>query len=557
MSLKEIQKFAIDFLATQPFDSLKEVLKTLLNTVEEQTSAIAELKDETQRLKDEINRLKGEKGKPDIKSNADKPEDETKPAHKPHPKGVKSAKRSKIEITRRERLPVDRSTLPPDAQNKGTRSRVIQDISIQRDNIEFIIERFYSPSHKQTIESTLPENYRGHEFGPNLRAFVITLHYQCRITQKVLHTLLRGIGIIISEGQIGEILLDKDLAMFQEEKEAARVAAIEKHGYQQIDDTGARLGGENHFTIVTCNPDFCSFMTSASKNRLSALRGLSGGMDLKYVINSVAIDYMAEKISNRNLVRRIAGMASGRVFSQDDFEREVLLSPMLADIPERPVKDIWKKYIAEGCAIGAYHAGLLGVRAAALICDDAPQFKDILEYLGLCWVHEGRHYKKLIPQNPQFQKCLDDFLDSFWKFYDRLKEYRKHSGNILKKKLADEFDRLFVPNTDYYALNNQIKKTKKKRESLLLVLERPEIPLHNNGAELDIREKVVQRKIRNCFRSWRGARASDTFLSLLATCRKQSISFWSYIRDRILRINAIPPLAEIIRARSFALPIAA
>ncbi|ODS30883.1 MAG: hypothetical protein SCARUB_04012, partial [Candidatus Scalindua rubra] len=76
--------------------------------------------------------------------------------------------------------------------------------------------------------------------------------------------------------------------------------------------------------------------------------------------------------------------------------------------------------------------------------------------------------------------------------------------------------------------------------------EYPEIPLHNNTSELDIREKVIQRKIRNCFRSIRGAKASDTFLSLMATCRKQGITFWDYVRDRVYNLQKIPPLAEII-----------
>jgi hypothetical protein len=325
-------------------------------------------------------------------------------------------------------------------------------------------------------------------------------------------------GVSVSEGQIGEILLDKDLAVLEKEKEAAREVAIEKHGYQNIDDTGARINGQNAYTIVTCNEDFCSFMTSKSKDRLSALRGIAGGIELKYAINDTAIEYMSGKMSNRNLLRKLTELTGSRVYSQSEFEEKILKSPLILN-----AKEILKKHITEGCAIGAYHAGLMGVRSAALVCDDAPQFKGILEYLGLCWIHEGRHYKKLMPQNPQFQTCLDDFLDSFWKFYDRLKEYKKNPHALCKKALAAEFDQLFTPDKDYYVLNNQIKKTRKKRESLLLVLDRPDIPLHNNGAELDIREKVIQRKIRNCFRSWRGARASDTFLSLLAaTCLRSA-----------------------------------
>lgn len=87
----------------------------------------------------------------------------------------------------------------------------------------------------------------------------------------------------------------------------------------------------------------------------------------------------------------------------------------------------------------------------------------------------------------------------------------------------------------------------------MLVLNYPEIPLHNNTSELDIREKVVERKIRNCFRSMRGAEASDIFLGLMATCRKNKITFWNYIRDRVFNLNKIPPLGEIIKNKDLPL----
>ena len=184
-----------------------------------------------------------------------------------------------------------------------------------------------------------------------------------------------------------------------------------------------------------------------------------------------------------------------------------------------------------------------------LIADDAPQFKDILENLGLCWIHEGRHYKDLMPRHQEFRDILDHFMDEFWEFYNQLKKYKRKPIERLKRILGKRFDQLFNPNTDYYALNRVIKKTRSKKESLLLVLKHPEIPLHNNTSEQDIREKVIQRKIRNCFRSWRGAYASDTFLSLMATCRKQGISFWDYIKDRVYQANQIPPLGQMIEQK--------
>lgn len=546
MSFEEIKDKSLELLAKLPFSKLKEVLKSLLNYIEDLRVENEKSKAENQRLKDEINRLKGEKGKPDIKPSV-KPEESDKEENKNDSgssgkRNGKSSKRDKIKITRKKELPIDKSTLPPDAEYKGTRSVVVQDIKIELDNIEFVIERYYSPSQNKVFESELPPEYKDREFGPGIRTYVLTNHYQARIPQKLLHTILTGMGVIISEGQIGEILVSRHNEPFHQEREAARRAGIEKHSYQQIDDTGARLNGKNIYTIVTCNDDFCSFTTSEKKDRLSALKALSGLSELQYIINDIAIAYIDDKVSRKVLVRELEKLKSDRIYSGEEFKQKILNAPFIAG-----QIDAWKKYIEEGCAIGAYRENLLGPGSDVLVCDDAPQFKGILEYLGLCWVHEGRHYSKLVPHHSHFQKELDNFLKKFWDYYDELKKYKANPTQEKKDELSIKFDEIFRADTDYFALNRVIKKTAKKKEFLLLILEYPEIPLHNNTSELDIREKVIQRKIRNCFRSIRGAEASDTFLSLMAICRKQGIAFWDYVNDRVYNLHKIPPLAEIIK----------
>jgi len=546
MSFEEITNKSLELLARLSFPKLKEVLKILLNFIEDLRVENEKAKDENQRLKDEINRLKGEKGKPDIKPSK-KPEESDKEkkrndSDRLEKRKGKSSKKDRIKITRKKELPIDKSTLPPDAEYKGTRSVVVQDIKIVLDNIEFVIERYYSPSQNKVFESELPPEYKDREFGPGIRTYVLTNHYQARIPQKLLHTILTGLGVIISEGQIGAILVSRHNEPFHQEREAARRAGIEKNSYQQIDDTGARLNGKNIYTIVTCNDDFCSFTTSERKDRLSALKALSGLSELKYIINDIAITYIGDKVSRKVLVRELEKLKSDRIYSCEEFRREILNAPFIVG-----QIDAWKKHVEEGCAIGAYRENFLGPGSDVLVCDDAPQFKGILEYLGLCWVHEERHYDKLIPRHSHFQKELDNFLDKFWDYYDALKKYKENPTQEKKGALSIEFDELFSADTDYFALNSVIKKSAKKKESLLLVLEYPEIPLHNNTSELDIREKVIQRKIRNCFRSIRGAKASDTFLSLMAICRKQGITFWDYIQDRVYNLQKIPSLAEIIK----------
>ena len=59
---------------------------------------------------------------------------------------------------------------------------------------------------------------------------------------------------------------------------------------------------------------------------------------------------------------------------------------------------------------------------------------------------------------------------------------------------------------------------------MLLVLKRPDIVLHTNGSEGDIRGHVKWRKISGGTRSALGKRCRDGFASLKKTCRKLGIS---------------------------------
>ena len=126
-----------------------------------------------------------------------------------------------------------------------------------------------------------------------------------------------------------------------------------------------------------------------------------------------------------------------------------------------------------------------------LLCDDAPQFNWVTAQLALCWIHEGRHYKKLAPSSAPFRSALADFSKQFWQYYDDLLAYRQQPS-AAEKALC--WRRSSTPCsltvTGYRALDERIAKTKLKRASLLLVLDHPEIPLHNNPAELGARQRL-------------------------------------------------------------------
>lgn len=74
-------------------------------------------------------------------------------------------------------------------------------------------------------------------------------------------------------------------------------------------------------------------------------------------------------------------------------------------------------------------------------------------------------------------------------------------------------------------LDRLLRRIHKNKSELLLVLERPEIPLHTNGSERDIRDHVKKQKISGGTRSELGRQCRDTFSSLKKTCRKLRISF--------------------------------
>jgi hypothetical protein len=170
------------------------------------------------------------------------------------------------------------------------------------------------------------------------------------------------------------------------------------------------------------------------------------------------------------------------------------------------------------------------------------------------WVHEARHYNKLGPCFPPFQKLLAEFMTGFWDYYDELLAYREHPSSSERARLSARFDELFSTEpehkTDYYDLNERIAKTRAKKAALLMVLEHPEIPLHNNPAELAARARVRKRDVSFGPRVPDGTRAWDTFQTLAATATKLGVSFYAYVHDRISKRNKLPGLVTLITARA-------
>ena len=203
----------------------------------------------------------------------------------------------------------------------------------------------------------------------------------------------------------------------------------------------------------------------------------------------------------------------------------------------------------EAGAIASYHAETGYPVVEVIICDDAPQFKLITKDLGLCWVHDGRHYKKLSPIVPDNEKKLEDFRKTYWEYYEKLLKFKEKPEQELAETLSKEFDKVFSTTTGYEHLDERIKKSKSKKDELLMVLKYPEIPLHNNASELGVRAQVRRRDVSLQTKTAEGTKASDTFLTIVETAKKLCVNVYNYIFDRVSKRNDVKSLAEIIKEK--------
>lgn len=180
-----------------------------------------------------------------------------------------------------------------------------------------------------------------------------------------------------------------------------------------------------------------------------------------------------------------------------------------------------------------------------VMSDDAGQF-NVFDH-ALCWIHAERLINRLIPSNEVQRKAIHWAREGVWTLYADLKRYKKSPDPEQAEEIRAYFDELFRTRTNYATLNAQLKRLANNREELLKVLDRPELPLHNNLSERDIRDYVKKRKISGSTRSEAGRQCRDTFASLKKTCRKHGIKFWDYLQDRLAGSGNIPPLGEVIR----------
>ena len=488
-------------------------------------------------LRDEIAVLKGQKGRPVMKpSRMDKGTDKDgQPGGKgrgKRPNSGQPAKAARLDIHEERTMAV--IDVPDGSRFLGHRTFTVQDLRIGAHNTRFLLERWATPDGR-VLTAACPAELCGLHFGPSLRAFILYQHHHCHVTQPKLHEQLREWGLDLSVGQIDALLASGQDA-FSAEKSSLLKTGLAVSSAITVDDSGARHQGKNGYVTVVSGPTFAWFGSADNKSRIGFLTHLHDGQP-SYALDDIALGHLQKQGLKAALVERL----QTNPLAGDNWAAYL---DRLDICDERHRRIATEAALLGGLVAKGIHPML------AIVSDGAGQF-DILEH-GLCWVHTERLVHKLIPSNAAQRGEQERLRGEIWAYYADLKAYRAAPAPAPEstEALSARFESLFGQRTGWATLDRLLRRIRQHKGDLLRVLARPDMPLHTNASETDIRDYVKVRKISGGTRSDLGRQCRDTFARLKKTCRKLGVSFWAYLTDRLTAAGKVPPLVDLMRQRA-------
>ena len=533
-----------DSLESKSLEELCALVRALIVEVErlraenvQGQARIEALSRENLGLKDEIRRLKGLPPRPPAQSSGmEKATDRSAQAasHGPQvPPRRRGPGVSKLKIDLTVTLPV---VAPEGSRHRGYEELIVQDIVVAARTTLYRRERRETPEG-EIVTAPAPAGVIG-GCGPHLHRLVLMLHFKGQMTCERITSLLNDAGVSISKRQVVRLLTAK-LNVFAAEEAATFATGLLASPYITVDDTGARHARKSAFTTQFGSARFTAFRTAARKSRLAFLRHLLGGV-ARYEVNAEALAYM-RAVHVAPSLREALERSERRSFAD---EREWAAHLDGFGLPlKRGLVDSFR-LASEAALWGAIRAqGRL--EGTVIVSDEAGQFR--VGDHALCWVHAERLVQKLIPANALQENAIEVFKRMVWWFHGRLKAFKNDPTPQLAAELSRCFDRIFRRRTRYQSLNALLKRLAARKAELLRVLQRPEIPLHTNASENDIRTVVIKRKVSGGTISERGRDARDVMLGLAKTCAKLGLSFFDYIGDRLgIPGQKIPPLPSLL-----------
>lgn len=497
----------------------------------------AALKQVVAELRTEIAQLKGVAGRPAIKPSGMEPKTEPKLADAGEKRGVKGRKTERLVIHEERIIKVE---VPAGSRFKGYEDFVVQDLVLRPHVVRIRRERWLTPEGK-TVIAPMPAEVAGH-FGPELRRFVLLQYHQGQVTMPRLVAQLQALGIVISKRQVLRLLNTDQDAFLDEARDVLR-AGLETAAWISVDDTGARHTHQNGYCTQLGNNPFAAFATTALKSRLNFLEVLRAGYS-DYLINAEALAYLRQRALARSVIAELAADPELHFADQAAWMQHLdrLGITQLGVTPD-PVLSA-----TEGTVWGAIKAhGLLP--DTVILSDDAGQFA--IDHHALCWIHAERLIHKLDTFTDRQHAAPQHLRALSWWFYADLKAYRRDPDKRRRTALRARFDRIFRRRTGFATLDRLLERLHANKDELLVVLDRPEVPLHTNGSERDLRPQVIKRTISGGTRSDQGRDCRDAFLGLLLTCVKLGISFWDFLGHRLGVPGADAPyLPDLVRLRS-------
>jgi uncharacterized coiled-coil protein SlyX len=538
-----------------PPEEMTATVRLLLAFIAQQQQTIEQLQQQVQRqqieieaLKDEVARLQRRPAKPKIRPST-LPKDDTKAdddddndsagqgGGSDRSQKANTARKRKKKLTIHETKIIKPDALPAGSRLLGYADFTVQDLLVQPHNTRYRLARYRTPDGDALIGKLPKDVQQGGHFGTLLKGFILYQYYHQRVTQPLILQQLTEWGVAISSGQISRILTEEK-ADFHAEKDALLRAGINSSRYIQVDDTGSRHDGKNGYCTHIGNQDFAWFASTGSKSRINFLQ-LLRATSVDYTINAAALDYMRAEGLSKTALARIA-QSPHSVFADEQAWTDHL--PRLGIRTQRHVR-----IATEGALLGTlidqgFPPDLV------ILSDDAGQFNVLLH--ALCWVHANRVFQRILPLNDRHAKEIAWVHTQIWEIYADLKQYKRQQTAELKTAIKAHFDELCSTKTSFATLNQALKRLSRNKDELLLALKRPDIPLHNNLSEGDIREYVIKRKISGSTRSENGRRCRDTFASLKKTCKKHAISFWEFVIDRLRPHRLIPYLPDLLAGKA-------
>jgi hypothetical protein len=542
-----------DSLDGLPLSELRRVLAAALAELERFRSDFSGLEVEVADLKltvaardakileqaEEIARLKGLPPRPKFKG---KPSGMEVPASKPlgsEKKGRKpgrGAKRDRLRVTAEVELKA--RGVPPGSRFKGYEDVTVQDLLISVGVTLYRRERWETQDGERIV-ADLPPGIAG-GFGPALRQFIAAAHFQGQVTSERLTALLNGMGLDISKRQVVRFLSQGLEDLIAEDQDVLK-AGLETAAWITVDDTSARHANKDEFTTQFGDDRFAAFRTGPTKSRRRFLYDLQCGRE-DFIIDEEALAHMRRLHLPASLIAKLTEHPVKRFSSEEALVAHLdALGFGFLKVSPDPVK------VAKEGALFAAVQEQGRLKGTVIVSDGAGQF--CVGDHALCWVHAERLIYKLEPTNVVHRKAVELTRGLIWWFYADLKSFKLNPDQKRARMMRARFDRIFLKKTGYVLLDRQLRRLHRRKAELLRVLDRPEIPLHTNGSENDIRAVVTKRKISGGTVSEAGKAARDTMLGLMKTCAKLKVSYYRFLGDRFSVHGApsVPRLPDLVR----------